>query len=138
MIVLDANVLSELMRREPAPAVVEWLLAQARSQLFTTAISKSEMLLGAMVLPEGQRKQRLLQEVQAIFATDMAGRVLPHDGEAAEAHATFATARRAQGRPVDIPDTMIAGIALSRGAMLATRNVRDFEGCGMELVDPWA
>lgn len=137
MIVLDTNVLSELIRPQPDPKVVAWLLGLPRSQLFTTAISLGEMLYGVRVLPEGQRKQRLLQEVQAIFVTDMAERVLPYDGGAADAHAAFAAARRAQGRLVGMADAMIAGIAQSRGAALATRNVRDFEGCGIMLVDPW-
>lgn len=137
MIVLDTNVLSELMRPQPEPGVVDWFRGQTRSRMFTTAISRGEMLLGVLVLPDGQRKQRLQQEVMAIFAADMAGRVLPYDGDAADAHAEFAAMRRAQGRPVATPDAMIAGIAHSRGATLATRNVRDFEGCGITLIDPW-
>lgn len=137
MIVLDTNVLSELIRAQPDPKVAAWLSRQARSKLFTTAISRGEMMFGVLVLPVGERQRRLQQEVQAIFDTDMAGRVLPYDGDAAEAHAAFAAARRAHGRPVAVPDAMIAGIARSRGATLATRNVRDFEGCGIPLVDPW-
>lgn len=137
MIVLDTNVLSELLRARPEPTVVDWLRAQARSRLFTTAISRSEMLLGVLVLPDGQRKQRLRQEVLAIFSADMAGRVLPYDSDAADAHAEFVAMRRAQGRPVGQSDAMIAGIARSRGAALATRNVRDFEGCGVTLISPW-
>lgn len=137
MIVLDTNVLSELIRPQPEPNVVAWLRAQARSLLFTTAISRGEMLLGVLMLPDGQRKRRLLREVQAIFATDMAGRVLPYDGDAADAHAEFVVMRRAQGRPVDTSDAMIAGIARSRDAKLATRNVRDFEGCDVSLINPW-
>lgn len=137
MIVLDTNVLSELIRPQPEPKVVAWLRSKARSLLFTTAISRGEMLLGVLVLPDGKRKRRLLQEVQAIFASDMAGRVLPYDGDAADAHAEFAVMRRAQGRPVDTADAMIAGIARSRGASLATRNVRDFEDCGVSLINPW-
>ncbi|HEX5307417.1 MAG TPA: type II toxin-antitoxin system VapC family toxin [Dyella sp.] len=137
MIVLDTNVLSELVRARPHPKVVAWVSHQARSQVFTTAISRGEMVFGVLVLPIGERRRRLQQEVQAIFDTDMAGRVLPYDGDAAEAHAAFAAARRGQGRPVSLPDAMIAGIASSRGATLATRNLRDFEGCGITLVDPW-
>ncbi len=137
MIVLDTNVLSELMRPQPEPRVVAWLHEQVRSQLFTTAVSRGEMLFGVLVLPVGERRRRLQQEVQAIFDADMAGRVLPYDGDAADAHAVFAAARRAQGHPVAMPDAMIAGIARSRGAKLATRNVRDFEGCGVTLIDPW-
>lgn len=137
MIVLDTNVLSEFTRPRPEPKVVAWLHEQARSQLFTTAVSQCEMLLGVLVMPDGQHKRQLQEEVLAIFTTDMAGRVLPYDGNAADAHAAFAAMRRAQGRPVSMAGAMIAGIARSRGAALATRNVRDFEGCGVTLVDPW-
>ncbi len=137
MIVLDTNVLSELIRPQPEPKVVAWFGEQARSRLFTTAVSRGEMMFGVLVLPVGERRRRLQQEVQAIFDSDMAGRLLPYDGDAADTHANFAAARRAQGRPVALPDAMIAGIALSRGATLATRNVRDFEGCGVTLIDPW-
>lgn len=137
MIVLDTNVLSELIRPQPDSKVVAWLREQARSVLFTTSVSRGEMLFGVLVLPAGERRQRLQQEVQAIFDSDMAGRVLPYDGDAADAHAKFAAARRVQGRPVAMPDAMIAGVARSRGAALATRNMRDFEGCGVTLIDPW-
>lgn len=137
MIVLDTNVLSELIRPQPSPKVVAWLRAQTRSRLFTTAISRCEMLYGTLLLPDGQRKRRLQQEVLAIFETDMAGRVLPYDGAAADAHAVFAATRRAHGRPVAMADAMIVGIAHSRGAAIATRNMRDYEECGVMLVDPW-
>jgi predicted nucleic acid-binding protein len=137
VIVLDTNVLSELIRPQPEPKVAAWLSEQARSRLFTTAISRGEMLFGVLVLPAGERRRHLQQEVQAIFDADMVGRVLPYDGDAADAHAAFAVARRAQGRPVAMPDAMIAGIAISRGATLATRNVRDFDDCGITLIDPW-
>lgn len=137
MIVLDTNVLSELIRPRPEPRVVEWLSGQARSMLFTTAVSRGEMLYGVLALPEGRRKQQLQEQVSAIFAADMAGRVLPYDGDAADAHAELAAMRRLQGRPVGQSDAMIAGIARSRGASLATRNMRDFEGCGFTLIDPW-
>lgn len=105
--------------------------------VFTTAVSRGEMLYGVQILPDGQRKALLRQEVLAIFATDMAGRVLPYDSDAADAHAEVAAMRRAQGRPIAQSDAMIAAIARSRGATLATRNVRDFEGCGIPLFDPW-
>lgn len=79
----------------------------------------------------------MLQEVEAIFSTDMAGRVLSYDEAAADAHAAIAALRRAQGRPISQSDAMIAGIVRAHGATLATRNVRDFEDCGITLVDPW-
>lgn len=137
MIVLDTNVLSELIRPEPASGVVDWLRAQARSSLFTTAISRGEMLVGVLMLPVGQRRRRLEEEVGAIFAEDLAGRILAFDSDAADAFASITAQRRALGRPISQSDAMIAGIARSRGARLATRNVRDFEGCGIALIDPW-
>lgn len=137
MIVLDTNVLSELLRPVPEPKVLAWLETQTMDALFTTAISRSEMLYGIHILPVGRRRESLLYEVEAIFSTDMAGRVLPYDEAAADAHAEIAAQRRAQGRPSSQSDLMIAGIVRSRGAMLATRNVRDFEDCGITLANPW-
>ena len=137
MIVLDTNVLPELITARPDPEVVSWLETQAMDALFTTAISQGEMLYGACILPAGRHRDTLLHEVEAIFSADMAGRVLPYDSDAAGIHATIAAMRRAWGRPISQPDAMIAGIVASRGAVLATRNVRDFEGCGIDVVDPW-
>ncbi|MCL2635906.1 MAG: type II toxin-antitoxin system VapC family toxin [Betaproteobacteria bacterium] len=137
MIVLDTNVLSEFLRPAPDARAVAWLNAQVRTLLFTTAISRGEMLHGVFLLPDGQRKTRMHEAVTAIFAIDMANRVLPYDSDAADAYAQIASARRTQGRPVSQSDAMIAGIVRSRGAKLATRNVRDFQDCGIELIDPW-
>jgi len=137
VIVLDTNVLSEFMRPQPDERVVAWLKRQTRSNLFTTAVTRGEMLYGVLILPEGQRRTRMHQEVEAIFAVDMAGRVLPYDEAAADAHAVVAATWRIQGHPVGQSDAMIAGIVRSHGATLATRNVRDFEGCDIPLVDPW-
>jgi len=137
MIVLDTNVLSELIRPIPEPKVVAWLEAQTMDVLFTTAISRGEMLYGAHVLPAGRRRAELLLEIEAIFSTDMADRVLPYDSDAADAHAMIAAQRRALGRSTSVADMMIAGIVRSLGATLATRNIRDFEDCGIALIDPW-
>lgn len=137
MIVLDTNVLSELLRLRPQPQVLVWLEAQAMDGLFTTAISRGEMRYGACILPPGGRRESLLQEVGAILSEDMAGRVLPYDEAAADAHAEIAAQRRARGRAISQSDAMIAGIVRSHGAALATRNLRDFEDCGIALIDPW-
>ena len=137
MIILDTNVISELTRPVPEPKVLAWLEAQAGDALFTTAISRGEMIYGACILSAGRRRAKLLEEVEAIFSIDMAGRVLSYDEAAADAHARFAALRRTQGRPTSQSDAMIAGIALSLGATLATRNVKDFDGFGIALIDPW-
>jgi predicted nucleic acid-binding protein len=137
VLVLDTNVLSELLRPVPAPKVLAWLDAQAMDTLFTTAITRAEMLYGVRILPAGQRRDGLLQAVTAIFSTDLTGRVLPFDEAAADAHAEIAAQRRALGRPSSQSDLMIAGIVRSHGATLATRNTRDFQDCGFHVVDPW-
>lgn len=137
MIVLDTNVLSESMRPIPEPKVLAWLERQTGNVLFTTAISRGEMLYGAYLLPASRRRDEMLREIEAIFSIDMAGRVLPYDEAAADAYAELAALRRAQGRPSSQSDLMIAGIVRSHGARLATRNLRDFEGCGISLFDPW-
>lgn len=137
MIILDTNVVSELLRPVPDERVVAWVRAQRQSSLFTTVITRGEMLFGVCLLPEGRRRQELLREVIAVFSDDMAERVLDFGSEAADAYAEIAATRRSQGRPVSQSDAMIAGIARSRGADLATRNVRDFESCGVRLINPW-
>ncbi len=137
MIVLDTNVLSELLRPDPAAAVERWVAGQAVLGLFTTSVTQAEMLLGVALLPRGKRRNDLAEAVRGLFEEDFAGRVLPFDSPAATAFAPVVVERRRSGRPIAQLDAQIAGIARSRGAMLATRNVPDFEGCGIELIDPW-
>lgn len=138
MIVLDTNVLSEILRPVPEPRVVEWLERQARTSLFTTTVTRGELFYGVRLLPDGQRRRGLLEALQAIFDEDFAGQVLNFDSEAADHFASIAAARRMLGRPISQFDAMIAATAGSRGAALATRNVRDFTECGVELIDPWS
>lgn len=138
MTLLDTNVISELMRATPAPSVVNWVSARPSSRLFTSAVSEAEILYGVALLPTGRRRSRLQDVVRAIFSDDFVDRVLPFDRDAARAFAEIAAARRRAGRPIAQLDAQIAAIALSRGAALATRNTRDFEGCGVKLVDPWS
>lgn len=137
MIVLDTNVISEVFHPTPSPKVLEWLQQQPDGEMFTTAVTRSELLYGAHILPEGRRKSALLGGLLRIFELRFPNRVLPFDEAAADAHAEIAAQRRAQGRPSSQADLMIAGIVRAHGATLATRNLRDFEGCGIALIDPW-
>lgn len=137
MIILDTNVISEVFKPQPDPGVVAWLQGQAEDNVFTTAITRGELLFGANILPPGRQRETLLAGLLRIFVVRFPGRVLPYDSDAADAHAVIAALRRGQGRPISQSDAMIAGIARACGATLATRNVRDFEGCGITLVDPW-
>ena len=138
MIVVDTNVLSELTRLTPAPAVMAWFSAQDSAALYLTAVSEAELRTGVAILPAGQRRDRLATEVDAMIQQDFAGRVLPFDSAAARTYAAIVASRRSAGRPIMDADCQIAAIARARGAAVATRNTRDFELCGIAVVDPWA
>lgn len=137
MIVLDTNVLSDLLRPTPAPAVATWFKRQPRTQIFTTAVNEAEILYGIELMPAGKRRQSLLAALETIFAVDFTGRVLVFDSDAARAFAIIAARRRALGRPMSNADAQIAAIVQRHEATLATRDTDDFEQCGIRLIDPW-
>lgn len=137
MIVLDTNVLSETLRPDPDARPLKWLVAQPHAALFTTTITRGELLYGVRLLAEGRRKSSLLAAVRAIFDEDLAGQVLSFDSDAADAYAEIAASRKSAGRPISQFDAMIAAITKARGASLATRNVKDFAQCGIDVIDPW-
>ena len=134
---LDTNVLSELLRAEPYDRVIGWFAQQHAEALFASAITQAEMLYGAALLPRGRRRTQLEQQLQAMFDEDFDRRVLPFDGQAAVAYAALVAARRSAGRPISQFDAQIAAIALTHRATLVTRNVEDFDGCGLTVVNPW-
>jgi toxin FitB len=137
MIVLDTNVLSEPLKREPSSAVLDWLKLQPPSSLFTTAITQSELLYGIQRMPEGKRKTAFLAAVQQMLREDFSDRILAFDSDAAVSYGWIRASRDNIGRPISVEDAQIAAIAHSRGAKLATRNVRDFENCGIKVLNPW-
>jgi predicted nucleic acid-binding protein len=137
MVILDTNVLSELMKSAPKARVVQWIAAQPARSLFTTSITKAEILYGVMMLPTGRRRRAVEAAVEAMFREDFADRVLSFGGEAALSCARIAWDRRRAGRPISQSDAQIAAIALCAGATIATRNVADFEMCGVDVVNPW-
>jgi toxin FitB len=138
MIVLDTNVVSELMRAEPDPAVIAFLDNVPGAALFISAVTQAEILYGIALLPEGKRREALRTAAESMFERHFRGRVLPFDGDAAEAFADIAAGRREAGRPISHADAQIAAVAKSRGAALATRNVTDFDGCGVPIMNPWS
>lgn len=137
MIILDTNVLSEALKPSPAPEVLRWFAAQPALQIFTTAITQAEILYGVELLPKSKRRAALLAAVNAMFAADFSGRILPFDSDAARLFPQIAAARRTLGRPIKQLDAQIAAIARSRAAAIATRNTSDFQHCGIALIDPW-
>ncbi len=136
MILLDTNVLSELMRPAPDPAVEQWLAAQPDASVFISAITEAELRYGAALLPSGKRSAALTAEIEGMLEEDFGGRILPFDSLAAQAFATLAAERRQAGKPISQADAQIAAVARSRGASLATRNAPDFQDCGIEVINP--
>lgn len=137
MIILDTNVLSTLMRAEPETSVVAWLDRQPAESVWITSITLFEARLGLALLPAGRRRQALQAAFAELLEQDLENRVLDFDSAAATEAATLAATRQRAGRPVDMRDTQIAGIALARRATLATRNVRHFADLQIPVVDPW-
>lgn len=137
MIVLDTNVVSELMKAAPARPVAEWAGDHTSTNLFTTAVSQAEILHGVLLLPAGKRREAVRVAAVQMFAEDFVDRILAFDTEAAAVYAEIAAERRKAGKPISQFDAQIAAIVLSHGAELATRNVDDFEGCGIKVMNPW-
>jgi hypothetical protein len=137
MIILDTNVLSELMKPKPAMPVVAWIAEHPRAALYTTAITEAEILHGLMLLPPGRRRRALEAAASSMFAEDFEGRILGFGADAAPPYARIASERRKAGRPISHFAAQIAAIARSTGASVATRNVDDFDGCGVRVVNPW-
>ena len=137
MILVDTNVLSELMKTVPEPAVARWTATQPARSIYTTAITQAEILHGILLLAPGRKRDAIRAAAEAMFATEFEGRILGFDSAAAIAYARIAVDRRRTGRPISHFDAQIAAIAAAENCALATRNTGDFEGCGVRLVNPW-
>jgi len=137
MIILDTNVVSEVMRPVPSPQVLDWIDTVPSNELFTTAITVAEIYYGVEVLTKSKRRDALLAASDAIFDGDFRDRVLAFNAGAARVFSQISARRRATGRPISQSDAQIAAIVQLHGGTLATHNTRDFEGCGVRLIDPW-
>ena len=137
MILLDTNVLSELMKPAPEPAVIQWLDAQLDSQVFLTAITKAEIELGIALLPSGKRKDAFTGLAGTLF-DEFHDRILPFDANAAFYYANLVANSRKAGRTISVEDAQIAAITLANHLTLATRNSKDFEFIpDLLLTNPW-
>ena len=137
MIILDTNVLSALMRTDPEAHVLAWLDRQPADSVWITSITLFEVRLGLALLPRGKRRQTLETAFAQLLKEDLENRVLDFDSSAASEAASLAAKRQKAGRPVDMRDTQIAGIALARRATIATRNARHFDDLTVPIVDPF-
>jgi predicted nucleic acid-binding protein len=137
MIIVDTNVVAEVMKPSPAPAVVTWLNAQDSVSLFLTAITVGEIRYGLRIMPKGQRRHAIERGFDQIIANAFAGRILAFDEHAATHYGEVMARRKEIGRPLGVPDGQIAAIARLHSFAIATRNVRDFFECGIEIVNPF-
>jgi predicted nucleic acid-binding protein len=137
VILLDTNVVSAVMQNHPDPVVVRWLDQQPADQIWLPSVVVFELRYRLETLPNGERRRRLEQGLDQLLNELLQGRVAPLDALAAHQAAQLAALCRSRGTPVDLRDTLIAGIALARGAMLATRSQRHFQDVGLALVDPF-
>jgi toxin FitB len=137
MIILDTNVISELMDRNPAPKVVAWADRQRRDQLITTSVCVMEINAGIIKLKPGRRRRELAALADWAIDDVLGGRILNFDRKSAVEAATWHGACLKQGRTIETADAMIAGIALARRIPIATRNVDHFEGLAVKVINPW-
>ncbi len=137
MILLDTNVISEIMRPRPEPAVAAWFRERPRKELWTASVVIAELLSGIELMPAGRRQRILREAVEGMVSEDFRGQVLKFDVPAARRYGQILASRKHLGRPIREMDALIAATALASGATLATRNIADFEDCGIQLVNPW-
>jgi toxin FitB len=137
VIILDTNILSAVMQLKPALTVLDWLDRQPAESIWITAITLFEAKFGLASLPKGKRRLALEEAFASLLQDDLDNRVLDFDSAAALVAAELAADRRKAGKPVDIRDTQIAGIAISRRALFATRNVKHFSDLTVPVINPW-
>lgn len=138
MYILDTNIISELIRPKPDNNVIEWVKHQPLDHLYTTAISKAELYYGIQLQSDGKRKVQLLNAINEIFQYGLNSRVLGFDSRSAEYFPDIALARRLAGQPISTADAQIAAISKQYQMLLITRNINDFTGCGIELLNPFS
>jgi len=138
MIILDTNVVSEFMTSPPANSVLRWSNAQNTTSLYLTTITIAEIGFGLRTIPQGKRREMLAERFEQFVATAFEQRVLPFDEDAARVYGEVMGYRREIGRPISSFDGQIAAIARSRGFCVATRNIRDFEECQIDIVNPFS
>ena len=131
-------VVVELLKASPDATVLGWAAQAPRTEVCIASVTEGELLFGAEDLPEGRRKREYRSRLDRYVAEVLGSRVFPFDRTAAAFFAEFAVVRRKAGRTTKRSDAMIAGTARARGArLLAPRDFRHFDGCGVSLVSPW-
>lgn len=138
MIVLDTNILSETGRPQPDPTAMRWIGRQDSAELYTTAINQAEILFGIARMAPGVKRTIVRDAALRMFGKEFADRVLPFDSRAAAIFVEIVARRMEMGKPIGTMDAQIAAIAHTHGAAVATRDVQDFQHCGIEIINPFA
>lgn len=137
MILLDTNVISEPLRREPEPRVIQWIDAQLLETLYLSTITVAELRAGIALLPAGKRRTGLQENLEQRLLPLFAGRVLPFDLACTQAYAELIANARKAGRAIAAADGYIAAIAAAHGFAVATRDISPFEAAGTTVINPW-
>lgn len=132
---VDTNVLSELRRRQPDAHVVQWFAARPAGSLYLSVLTLGEIRKGVEALADQARRLALLDWLDTELPAFFAGRILPVDQAVAQ---RWGSMLAAAGRPLPAIDSLLAATAQHHGLMLVTRNVRDVEGLGVALINPWS
>ena len=137
MILLDTNVVAEVMKVAPSANVLKWLNDQSSSAVYVSAVTVGEIEYGLRILPDGRRRLQMKEKFEQFIVLAFAQRVLGYDEAAARLYGEIMGVRKELGRPMSVPDGQIAAVARSHGLSIATRNTRDFEECGVDLLNPF-
>lgn len=138
MIVLDTDVLSAMMRPNLNPVIVTWLDQQDVGELRITIVSLHELAYGVALLPRGRRRDAFAANLAALEVDSLGTSMLLLTPAAAHRAAVARAAAEAATGHCDVPDALIAGIALANGGSVATRNISHFQHFGVPLINPWA
>ncbi|MGA2594671.1 MAG: type II toxin-antitoxin system VapC family toxin [Bryobacteraceae bacterium] len=134
---LDTNLPSELVRPQPEPRVKTWVAAQSLDALFISAVSFGELRRGITLRAPGKRRTELELWLETDMSILFSGRILPLTRSIAERWGALDGQRQLMGRPLNVPDGQIAATALEHDLTMVTRNVKDFAGLGVALINPW-
>ena len=137
MIIVDTNIISEFMRAKPDPIVIQWFNKQSSRDLYVSVITLAEIGFGLRVMPEGHKTKILNSRFKGFVNRAFEERILSFDLNASEAYVSIMASRQKMGLKMSIPDGQIASIAYAHRFVVATRNIKDFEHCGIEVVNPF-
>lgn len=132
---LDSNVLSELRRKAPNPAVAHWISQRPARALFLSVLTLGEIRKGIDSLHDLPKRQILNDWLETELSAYFQGRILPVDQLVGD---RWGRLLAKAGRPLPTIDSLLAATAAAHGLCMVTRNTRDFEGLGIDLFNPWS